>query len=794
MKKHLLRISLIEFIVALVLSGIGIGCSREKVAPGAPGDSPVWAYAGKTGIGTSYETYQQGQYAPGGPTGTISKVWFSLAKGMLTETMYGLIHESQIKELKFIVVGDNFIDFEENATISTVDYLHKDEAGRPISLAYKIVNRDKDGLYEIEKHIFTNPDDQALYLRVIFKSKAKNIRPFLYLNPHINNTGINDRARVDRKAMHAFEDNTHLTLLSSRNFEKVSAGFVGTSDGLIELAEHKELRTLYNSTGKTSGNVAMIGQLGKMGEEETQTYDFVIGFGPDAKASRQAAAATMKTGYKKVLANYNGEGEYVGWEDYLASLDELNTLAQSTADGGKLLNVSAMVLKAQEDKTHAGALIASLSNPWGETAPAEQPATGYKAVWPRDFYQCAMAFLAMGDEQTPLVAFEYLKKVQVHENTPGNKGVTGWFLQKTHVDGEIEWISIQLDQTAMPIVLGWKLWKAGIIDNENITKWYHTMLKPAADFLIHGGTVDLDWNKIEVKPPLTQQERWEEQWGYSPSTVAAVIAGLVSAADLAELAGDTENAKAYLAAADRYEANIEATMFTTNGHFNKGQANGKYFIRITQNEYPNDGAPININNGKPGLNESMILDGGFLELVRYGVRKATDQSILESLPELDNQDIDENLKVKYLFTFNGDEAAYPGWRRYGNDGYGESILDGSNYGIQTDDHRGRVWPIFTGERGHYELARAIDEDRFEKSELVKVFVKGMEYFANQGYMLPEQVWDGVGVNIAGYETGEGTNAATPLAWSHAEYVKLLRSINDQKVWDIHPLVKARYAQ
>ncbi|MBN2806946.1 MAG: hypothetical protein JXR22_09825, partial [Prolixibacteraceae bacterium] len=460
----------------------------------------------------------------------------------------------------------------------------------------------------------------------------------------------------------------------------------------------------------------------------------------------------------------------------------------------KLLNVSAMVLKAQEDKTHAGALIASLSNPWGETYSAEKPSTGYKAVWPRDFYQCAMAFLALGDEQTPLVSFEYLKKVQVREDTPGNKGVAGWFLQKTHVDGEIEWISIQLDQTAMPIVLGWKLWKAGILNDEKMIAWYHEMIKPAADFLTHGGTVDLDWNKLDVQPPRTQQERWEEQWGYSPSTIAAVITGLVSAADLAVLAGDNATAQQYLAAADRYESTIESSMFTSKGYFNKGAANGKYFIRITQNDNPNDGEPINTNNGKPGMNESMILDGGFLELVRYGVRNATANSIVESLPELDNQEIDENLKVKYLFAFEGDSARYPGWRRYGNDGYGESILDGSNYGIQTEDHRGRVWPIFTGERGHYEIARAVEENRFNREALVQTYVKTMEHFANEGFMLPEQVWDGIGQNQAGYTTGEGTNSATPLAWSHAEYIKLLRSVSDQGIWDEHPAVKARYAR
>src|SRR5690606_1152975 len=141
-------------------------------------------------------------------------------------------------------------------------------------------------------------------------------------------------------------------------------------------------------------------------------------------------------------------GRHVGWQDYLAGLDHLKAMKASTGDGGALLNVSAMVLKTLEDKTYSGALIASLSNPWGDTVPAVTPSVGYKAVWPRDFYQCAMALLALGDTQTPLVAFEYLKNVQVSDKTPGNQGATGWFLQKTHVDGEPEWVAVQLDQTA----------------------------------------------------------------------------------------------------------------------------------------------------------------------------------------------------------------------------------------------------------------------------------------------------------------------------------------------------------
>jgi glucoamylase len=504
-----------------------------------------------------------------------------------------------------------------------------------------------------------------------------------------------------------------------------------------------------------------------------------------------------------VLARYNGRGRHVGWEDYLASLNELPRLRGTATDGGDLLHASALVLKAQEDKTHAGALIASLSNPWGDTVSAANRQTGYKAVWPRDFYQVASAMLALGDRETPRAALDYLRTVQVGPRTAGNTGVGGWFLQKAEVDGTPEWVGVQLDQTANPIMLTYKLWRAGVIPTARAVELYRTVMKPAADFLVDGGKVGLQWNKETITPPNTQQERWEEQPGYSPSTTASVVAGLVSAAELARQAGDTAGAAKYLAAADRISGSIERTMFTTRGGFRDVGGNGRYYLRITQDQDPNNRGPLESRNGQERLTEDVYLDAGFLELVRYGVRRADDPAIRDSLDEVDNTRIADPLRVKYLFRFEGEQGEFPGWRRYGNDGYGEDAVTGANYGAGTLEggmgagQRGRVWPIFTGERGHYELARAAagGVSPAEVADLRRTYVRAMELFANDGLMIPEQVWDGVGREPGhGYVAGEGTNSATPLAWSHAEYVKLLRSVADRQVWDFYPAVAERYAR
>ncbi|TDI98288.1 MAG: glucan 1,4-alpha-glucosidase [Caldithrix sp.] len=771
----------------------------DEGAPGAPGAPSIWSHAAKTGIGTAYEEYFDKQYRDTGSTGVISKVWFSITNGIVTETAFGRIDKAQIKDLQFLVTGRGFFDEERRDTDSQIEYLHTDSAGRPLSLAYRVINTDKENKYRIEKHIFTDPERQTLFMRVIFTANENGITPYILINPHLNNTGSGDVAFVDKNGLHAREgEAVYLSLKSSATFVETSAGFVGESDGFTDLKDNGVMDWHYDRADSGGGNVAMMARLQTL-NRETVTFDVVCSFGSSVEESIVQADGSLADGYDAVLNKYNGVGSEIGWEDYLAGLSNLADMIPQTGDNGRQLYASALVIKAMEDKEHAGALIASLSIPWGETASAETNATGYRAVWPRDFYQVAMAFLALGDTQTPLVAFEYLDQVQVTSSTPDNLGATGWFLQKTHVDGTLEWYRVQLDQTAMPIMLGWKLWQAGILDNAEISSWYSRMLKPAAEFLANGGDVNLDYNVETVIPPKTQQERWEEQSGYSPSSTAALITGLITAADIADKAASDPAAGAwYRAKADSFAANIENFMFTTTGTFDSDKNNGRYFLRITQNQNPDDGMLLESRNGRPAINEKNVLDAGFLELVRYGVRRPDDEYILDSLAELDDTSLPDNLRVKYEFTFPGDRNTYPGWRRYGNDGYGERTGDGSNYIGGASDQRGRVWSFFTGERGHYELERmkASQEGTLSDAQvrtLRNTYVRAMEHFANEGMMLSEQIWDGVGSNAAhNFATGEGTNSATPLAWTHAEYIKLVKSLTDKNTWDSYSIVRERY--
>ena len=349
----------------------------SAVAPGAPGAATFWASAAKTGAGSSYEAYVNGRYADGGPTGAVSKVWFSLADGVLTETMYGLIHEAQIKDLRFAMASAGGLSIEGENTTARTEYLHVDAQGRPLSPAYRVTTRDDAGRYEMVKQVFTDPDRNALILRVTFKALGGDMTPYLILEPHMANTGGRDRAEATANALVASEGNVHLALRPSAPFEIASAGFLGASDGLTDLKANGRLTHAYASTGATPGAVVLTGALPTIAAGQTLTRDFVIGFGHSRAEAEGAADASFSTGLDEVLARFNGEGDRVGWEDYVASLDHLPRLAEQAMDGGKLAYASALMLKVQEDRTHAGALIASCpirgARRW--TRPSPRPAT-----------------------------------------------------------------------------------------------------------------------------------------------------------------------------------------------------------------------------------------------------------------------------------------------------------------------------------------------------------------------------------------------------------------------------------
>ncbi|MBI3534556.1 MAG: hypothetical protein HY072_03590, partial [Deltaproteobacteria bacterium] len=366
---------------------------------------------------------------------------------------------------------------------------------------------------------------------------------------------------------------------------------------------------------------------------------------------------------------------------------------------------------------------------------------GYHVIWPRDLYQMATSFLAIDDTKTAKSALDFLKNTQIKSQSGDweygfrKHSKEGSWFQNTWSNGESFWGGLQLDQVALPIVLAHQLWLSGEISATDVWE----MVRKAADF-------------IQAFGPWTPMERWEEAFGASPSTIAAEIAGLYKASEFAQSVGDFERAKQYQATAQAWNSkegdNISTWTFTHTGFFDSGN----YFIRIAGagdwNEIwdPNGEYTFWIKNGGGMHREKDILDGGFLELVRLGVRKAEDPLIRESVSIYDRY-----LKVDL-------KGIGPGYYRYTGDQYNYDDTSGK----QT---HGMLWPLLTGERGHYALSLG---------QQVDPYIYAMEKMATPTHMLPEQVWDG------GDFQGLPTGAATPLGWAHAEYIKLLRAKADRK--------------
>ncbi|HLW52042.1 MAG TPA: glycoside hydrolase family 15 protein [Candidatus Angelobacter sp.] len=697
--------------------------SSSGSAFGQPGIPPTWTTSNKDGIGTAYSS--------------SSRVWFTLAQGILTEIYWPTIDRPQTRDAQFLITdGQTFFHEEKRDLVSEVVRIEAQ------TLGYHVTSRDPQGRYRLEKEIICDPHQATVLVRANLVAAAPwtgKLKIFFLLAPHLEVGGAGNYARAvsvaGRNVLLAWKNSTYLAAGCDRGFARTSCGFVGFSDSWQDL--HDNFKMDWQFDNAEDGNVALTGEI-----DLAQGSPFTIGmaFGD----SRHAAASILNQSLA-IPFDIHRRRFIDQWQRMGSTLHRLDHV---TGDGGHLYRTSRTLLLSHEDKTFAGALIASASIPWGD-AMGDEDLGGYHLVWVRDMISSATALLASGDKVTPLRALVYLACSQQSD---------GGFPQNFWIDGTPFWKGIQLDEVAFPITLAWRLWKAGALEQFDP----YPMVKAAVCFLIQSG-------------PVTQQERWEEASGISPSTVAANVAALICAADFVRDHGDTRAAQFIEDHADYVESNIENWTVTTQGTLVKDIP--RHYIRILPMEV-NDPDPVEdpntagltLNNQPPqGPFQFLakdIVDAGFLELVRYGIRKAGDPLMEDSL-----RVIDAVLKA--------DTPCGPAWRRYTHDGYGPNA-QGEPYihwGI------GRAWPLLAGERAHYELAAGRD---------VRSYIASLENFASQSGMLPEQVWDQPDLPAAGMYLGKPAGSAMPLMWAHAEYIKLLRSVSDGQVFDLIPIVADRY--
>jgi glucoamylase len=698
--------------------------SANDVAPGWPGIEPRWTSSAKEGVGTS-ASYQ-------------SRVWFTISHGILNEVYYPRIDQANTRDMEFLVAnGNNYFSEEKRSTTHRITPL---EQGVP---GYKLVNSCKAGRYRLTKIIITDPERDVLLQKVHFdalKGRLEDYSIYALLAPHIGNRGNGNDGWVGSykgsPMIFAQRQGTALALACSTRFKKMSCGYVGFSDGWQDVNTNKKMTWEYSNA--RNGNIALTAQLDLPTTDSECVIALAFGRTPD-EAGQQARSALLKD-FDQIQQSF-----VEGWIESRSKSMDLGKLSESGFD---LYRVSNTVLRTHEEKSYPGAVIASLSIPWGFSK-GDDDLGGYHLIWPRDLAHAAGGLIASGDVEHAKETLLYLMSTQEED---------GHWLQNMWLDGSPYWGGVQMDETAFPILIADHLKRLDALTG--FDAW--PMILRAASYIARNG-------------PVTQQDRWEEDGGYSPFTLAAEIAALLAAADFAEEKGDFGVANYLRETADQWNANVERWTYATGTELAKKVGVDGYYVRISpvnasESDMPTS-AFVAVKNRPLGQNVlpgEQIVSVDALALVRYGLRSPHDPRILDTLKVID--------AILRKETKTG-----PVWHRYNLDGYGEhedgSPFDGTGVG--------RGWPLLAGERGHYEVTRGNLE---EAERLLHV----IEAQASPGGLIPEQVWDAQDVPKRGLRNGRPSGSAMPLVWAHAEYVKLVRSIRERKVFDMPTQTVTRY--
>jgi glucoamylase len=721
--RHLLAI--VVFSLVLVWgAALAHGRVNSGVAPGAPGQKPDWLPADKHGFGTARTL--------------ASKVWFTLEGGELSEVYYPRIDTPSFRDLQFVVSdGRSFAERERDSTVQRT--LMAD----PRSLTYTQINTEIHHRWRLIKTYVTDTRRAVVAINVHFESlTGRRYHVYVLADPALSNDGAHDTGTCTGSTLLTTDKDMASAILTSPRLKQVSCGYKGTSDGWSDLSAHKRMRWHYSSA--PNGNVVETGETSLTGTRRHRDLTLAVAFGSNARAALANARGSLGDGFNALARSY-----IRGWHAYLASLRRPPSSLITQAERREYLT-SAMVLAASEDKTYRGAYVASPTMPWAWGTGLQNPSGPYHLVWSRDLYEIATALIAEGDSAGARRALHFLFYVQQKPD--------GSFPQNSDVTGKPVWTGLQLDEVSDPIILAHQLGETGP------AVWTH--VKRAADFII-------GWHDDQGHTaPYTPQERWENQAGYSPATISAEIAALVCAADIARKNGDNASATKYLQTADAWQQKVNDWTLTTNGPYG-----GSYYLRLTKDGNPNAGTTYDIGDSGPnGVDQRSIVDPSFLELVRLGIKAPNDPNILHTI-----QVVDAQLAVH---TPNGTF-----WHRYNHDGYGEQRDGGPwNVGFPPGSQAtiGRIWPIFAGERGEYELAAG---------QSAAARLQAMAAAANDGGLLPEQVWDdNPPSGQPGFAPGTPTFSATPLAWTHAQLIRLAWSIVAGHPVEQPAIVACRYVR
>jgi glucoamylase len=697
-----------------------------RYAPGWPGIEPRWTSSAKTGVGTALNRH--------------SRVWFTLSHGILNEIYFPRVDIACTRDFGLIVTDGREFFSEEKRHCNFQNL--PIEPGVPV---YELTNTCRQGRYRIEKEVLTDPWRNVVLQKIRFvplQGSLRDYRVYGLLASHLGNFGYGNTGWLGdykgRPMLFAHRDFLVLALACSAPWLNRSVGFAGVSDGWQDLSRNFQMTWEYDRA--ENGNIALTAEV----DLAACNGEFILalGFGATWSEAGQQAVSSLLNSYDSIREDY--VFHWRNWQQTLKKLDE-------EPREKDLYRASVAVVRTHEAKDFLGGIIASLSIPWGFNK-GDEDLGGYHLIWPRDLVESAGALLAAGAHDDALRVLHYLEATQEAD---------GHWAQNMWLDGRPYWSGSQMDETAFPILLVDLLRREAPRHFGDCRRWW-PMVRKAVTFIVVNG-------------PVTQQDRWEEDGGYSPFTLAAEISALLVAADFAQAMGQSEAAEFLRQMADTWNDNIERWTYAVNSDLARQVGVEGYYVRITPLD--GDGAASPLQGFVPIKNRAIgnatapaveIVSPDALALVRFGLRAPDDPRMLNTIKV-----IDELLRVKL--------PQGPAWYRYNGDGYGEhedgSPFDGTGIG--------RPWPLLAGERAHYELAAG-------HATSAEALLGAMEHSTGASRLIPEQVWDTDDIPERELFAGKGSGSACPLVWAHSEYIKLRRSLVDGKIFDQPPQTVERY--
>ena len=691
------------------------------------GIAPRWSSSAKSAVGTA--------------AGAQSRVWFTISHGILNEIYAPRLDTACIRDFGLIVTAKGYFSDEKRETHQTVEMI---EDGVP---AFRLVNTAIDGRYRISKTVFSDPQREVVLQQIHFEALIGQLSDYqihALVAPHLVNAGADNTAWCGNfkgsEMLFAQGRGNSLAVASSVPWLARSAGFVGVSDAWQSLSRGEGLRQDLDRA--ENGNVAIAGTLDLAAQDGCAVL--AIGFGILPEEAGLRALLSVQQPIQAALDVYCADWRRIQAE--LLPLDE-----RRDPKGLNRYRVSTAVLATHRDDA-SGAIIASLSIPWGFSK-SDDDLGGYHLVWPRDLVETAGGLLAAGATASAKSVLDYLVAVQEAD---------GHWSQNSWLDGRPYWGGIQIDETGFPILLYDMLLRAGAIPPADRAR-YTGMIRGAAGYILRNG-------------PATQQDRWEEDGGYSAFTIAVEISALLAAAEAMDAAGESEIAKYLTETSDGWNEQIDEWAYARDTEISRKLGVDGYYMRIgyssgDANCRSHGLIPIkNRPNGNETLEAGLLISPDALALVRFGLRAADDPRILNTVKAID-----------LLLRRDLPTGSY--WYRYNDDGYGEhedgKPFDGSGIG--------RLWPLLTGERAHYELAAGHPEE-------ARRLLDALEASASTGGLIPEQIWDSEDIPSRELFLGRPSGSAMPLVWAHSEHIKLLRSLRDGEVFDMPPQTLARYVR